>query len=201
VKEVVMDYRPLIRRILICAAISIVAVFVVSEVAFLFQADRVDRGPQTITLEIPAGSAALVSGGMTPPDIPDEMTFVTGDELLVVNHDDVDHQLGPIWVPPGESASLRLGKVEHVAFACSFQPTRYMGIQVKEPTTIETRLLALAVASPPTAAILLVYSVAAFPLVLSKKPRSTDPGGQGQRIEAAPMVETAGSGPASDKSR
>jgi hypothetical protein len=168
-----MDYSPFTRRLLICIAVSIVVVLAISEVAFLFQSDRVARGPQTIQLEIPAGSAALVAEGLTPPDIPDEMTFVLGDELVVVNHDDVDHQLGPIWVPPGGSASLKLAKAERVAMACSFQPTRYLGIQVKEPTTIGTRLLALVVASPATAAILLLYSLAAYPIELKKKLPST----------------------------
>jgi hypothetical protein len=170
------NLKPLTKRILICVVIATVGVFALSEIAFYFQDDRVTRQPGVVEIVIPEGTAALVAQGLNPPDIPDEMNFVIGDELRVVNHDVVDHQLGPIWVPPGESASLKLQLVDHVAYACSFQPTQYLGIRVKEPTTIGTRLLALVIAVPPTAVMLLVYSLAAFPTqsLVGKKPSDAD---------------------------
>ncbi len=64
------------------------------------------------------------------------MTFVVGDTLVVVNQDSVDHQLGPLWIPPGTSASLNLDTEQNYAFQCSFQPTKVFGLDVHEPVTL-----------------------------------------------------------------
>ena len=36
------------------------------------------------------------------------MSFVVGDTLVVKNEDSVEHQLGPLWIPAGSSASMPL---------------------------------------------------------------------------------------------
>ena len=186
------DFKPLIRRLLICVAISSIAVLALSEIAFRFQSDGVDRGPETIELVIPPGTAEMVAAGMAPPEIPDSMTFVIGDELVVVNQDEVDHQLGPVWVPPGGSGSLQLGEAQHIAFACSFQPTEYLGVRVAEPTTIFTRILALLIAVPPTAAMLLVYSLAAMPLDGGRLDEPATGSGPSADAKQRPYVKPAG---------
>lgn len=187
--------KQVVRRLLICIAIAAVAVIALSEIAFLFQGDRVDRGPETIELVIPAGTAELVAAGMVPPEIPEELVFVLGDVLRVVNQDEVDHQLGPTWVPPGGTSSLQLGEVEHVAVSCSFRPNEYLGIRVEEPTTIMTRLTALLFAVPPTAGILFVYSLAAFPL--EPKQKTEDPDSSSKRDQES-ITDLPGSEAAAD---
>ena len=160
------------RRLLILFIISLTLVWVGSEVAFAFQKEKYDRAPQEIELVIPAGTAERVAAGEPVPSIPDEMVFVLGDTLVVSNQDVVGHQLGPLVVPPGAKASLALEQPTKFAYQCSFRPTRYLGIDVRQPTDLGTRLTALGLATPPTAAFLFVYSLIIWPLKPREKPKA-----------------------------
>jgi hypothetical protein len=97
------------------------------------------------------------------------MVFVVGDMLVVHNEDSSDHQLGPLWVPAGSSASLLLEKAERTAYSCSFQNTKYLGLLVQESTTLGTRLSALLLAAPATTMFLFVYSLIIWPLTPRQK--------------------------------
>lgn len=152
------------KRFLIVLAISTLAVWLISELGILLQNESAARAPETVELTIPAGTAAAVAAGEEPPGIPDELSFVLGDTLLVRNQDDVDHSLGPLYIPSGTSARLTLEEPENFTLTCSFKPSRYLGLDVKPPTTWQTRLTALAFGVPPTAALLFVYSLAVYPL-------------------------------------
>jgi hypothetical protein len=152
------------RRFLVLLLISSALVWLVSEVTFQLQKGENDRAPQVHELVIPNGTAAEVSTGQKVPEIPDEMVFVVGDVLVVHNEDVADHQLGPLWIPAGTSASLLMEKAERTAYSCSFQNTKYLGLFVQEATTIGTRLSALALAAPATAMFLFVYSLIIWPL-------------------------------------
>ncbi len=46
----------------------------------------------------------------------------------------VEHQLGPLWIPAGSSASMPLKPHQKYAFQCSFVPTKIFGLDVAEPT-------------------------------------------------------------------
>jgi hypothetical protein len=154
-----------VSRFVLVLVLSIVAVWLVSEVGLLLQQDEnTARAPAQIILTIPDGTAAKVAKGEPAPDVPDEMTFVLGDVLIVRNQDSVAHTLGPLVVPPGASASLPLNEEDHFALNCSFNASSYFGLNVKPPTTLRTRLLGIAFAAPPTAAMLFVYSLIVFPL-------------------------------------
>jgi len=120
---------------------------------------RENRAPQRVELVIPAGTAQEIAQGKAPPDIPKEMTFVVGDTLVVVNQDSADHQLGPLWIPAGTSASLDLDSKQNYAMECSFQPTRIFGIDVREPVTLATRLTGIFFAGLPLSALFAVYSL------------------------------------------
>jgi hypothetical protein len=158
----VMQY---LYRFLFVLALSIAAVWIVSELGILLQADEnTARAPQTIELTIPAGAAAAVTAGEDAPGIPEEMVFVLGDVLLVRNDDEVAHTLGPLFIPSGSAASMPLNQVDHLALACSFSASRYMGLSIKPPTTLSTRILGIAFAAPPTAALIFVYSLIVFPI-------------------------------------
>jgi hypothetical protein len=161
-----------IKRFVILLIISTVLVLVVSEAAFLVIREQSDRAPQTVELVIPAGTAEKIAQGQPVPNIPEEMVFVVGDTLLVRNMDAVDHQLGPLWVPAGSSASLGMERAERLAYTCTFQSTKYLGLTIKQPTTLKTRLSALALAVPSTAMVLFVYSI----IIWSPTSRQIDPG-------------------------
>jgi hypothetical protein len=57
-----------------------------------------------------------------------------------------------------------MDEADKYAVHCSFQPTQYLGLEVKEPTTWLTRLIALAFAAPSTAMLVFLYSIAVKPI-------------------------------------
>jgi hypothetical protein len=91
------------------------------------------------------------------------MTFVVGDVLLVRNRDAVSHQLGPLFIPAGSSASLKLESTRKYAEACSFQPTRYFGIDVQPALTLQTRAIGILQAGVPLGFLFILYGVFAIP--------------------------------------
>jgi hypothetical protein len=93
-------------------------------------------------------------------------------------------------VPPASRASLPLELADKYAYACSFKPDRYLGINVRKPTTLTTRLTGLALATPPTTMILLVYSILLFPLSRAQKISSA-----GRGLQPGPYVQAAESSP------
>lgn len=160
-KELVRRYA---LRFVIILVVAAVLSWVISEVAFRTQRYNIDRAPQTIELTIPAGTAEKVARGEEVNTLPQEMVFVLGDVLVVHNQDVVSHELGPLFIPTGTSASLPMDNVDNYAASCSFQPTNYLGLEVKEPTTWRTRLLAVSFAAPPTAVMAFLYSLVIRPI-------------------------------------
>lgn len=154
--------RSILKRILLSSLAGILVAAVTTEIAY--QAlKRENREPQQIELVIPAGTAQDVANGQTPPGIPEDMNFVVGDTLVVVNQDEVDHQLGPLWIPAGTSASLNLDTEENYIMECSFQPTKFLGIDVLQPVTFGTRLTGILFAGFPLGALFAVYSILLMP--------------------------------------
>jgi hypothetical protein len=151
-------------RFLIILGLSIAVVWLISEIGIRMQDESAVRAPKTVELVIPDGTAARVAAGENPPEIPAEMSFVLGDLLVLRNEDSVAHTLGPLYAPAKSSASMTLNEADHFALACSFNTTQYLGLNVRPPTTLRTRLLGIAFAAPPTAAILFVYSLIVFPV-------------------------------------
>lgn len=161
--------RLIVRRMLLLALFATAAVALVSELYFRLQKGDQSRAPMTVELVIPAGTAARVAAGEKVASLPEEMTFVLGDTLLVTNQDSVAHELGPLFVPSGQSASMKLEATSPDPWVeCSFQPQAYFGLIVKEPITWEDRVQALLYAVPPTTMLLFAYSLAVVPLTKSK---------------------------------
>lgn len=157
--------HPLVRRIAISCVIGIVVALAISEGSYHLLNDGTRRDPQTIELIIPAGTAEQVAAGKSVSSLPANMTFVEGDVLLVKNQDVTDHQLGPVWVPPDATGSLTLGEVNRFRFGCSFQPGRYLGIDVRPAgSSLQSRLLAIILIGPPTIALIVVYGILVVPL-------------------------------------
>lgn len=153
----------LIRRIALSLFIGLFVGFVISEASYLLLRES-NRPPEVVVLEIPPGTAAQVAKGIAPPSIPEEMTFVVGDTLLVKNNDSTAHQLGPLWIPAGSTASKVLDTNQNFIFACSFQPSNYFGLDVREPVTIWTRIGGVVFAGVPLGAILALYSSIMWPI-------------------------------------
>lgn len=168
-----IDLKPYLIRLVIVSIVSLALVFLVSEIAFLVQKDKeINRPPETITLVIPEGTSARIAAGEAPPDIPMEMTFILGDVLVVENQDSVTHRLGPLYIPSGSKGSLPMGEADNFSLNCSFQKTNYLGLDVREPTTVWTRFLAMLTAGPPTIIFLFLNSLLAFPI----KKKDEEPG-------------------------
>ena len=149
---------PIIKQILISILLGVILAAVTMEISYQVL-KRENREPQQIELVIPAGTAKNVANGQVPPSIPEDMSFVIGDTLVVVNHDEVDHQLGPLWIPAGTSASLTLDTEEKYILECSFQPAKVFGIDVLQPVTLGTRLTGILFAGFPLGALFAVYSI------------------------------------------
>jgi len=158
------DFRPYLVRLLITTLLGFSFVALFNETSYLLQREKSDRAPKVVQLVIPAGTAEKVTAGERQVSLPENMTFVVGDQLEVINQDSVDHQLGPLWVPPASTARLVLNQPNRFDYSCSFTPSRYLGIDVRQATTLQTRLAGLMIAAPATVAFLFLYSLLIFPL-------------------------------------
>jgi len=158
------EYRPYLFRLIVIFFISLGMMLVITEGAFLLQRDETDRAPKTIQLVIPEGTSQSIEAGEDVISFPEGSVFVLGDVLEVVNYDTVNHQLGPIWVPPGAVGSLVLDEANEYSYTCSFVPSQYLGFDVRQPTTWTTRLVGLGISVPTTTAFLFLYSFLVFPL-------------------------------------
>lgn len=163
-----MKLSPNLKAILISMLLGVLIAAVMSEISYQVLKQE-NREPQHVELIIPPGTAQRVARGEVPPTIPKDLSFVVGDVLVVINDDNVDHQLGPLWIPPGTSASLPLDSEQKFAFECSFQPTKYLGLDVHEPVTPGTRLTGILFAGFPLGALFSVYSI----LVIKPKDKMT----------------------------
>ncbi|HET6595113.1 MAG TPA: hypothetical protein VFG81_05795 [Anaerolineales bacterium] len=159
----------LLKKILFSILIGLLIGALVSEIPFLFLRETA-RPPREIVLTIPAGTSAKVARGEQPPSIPENMTFVVGDTLVVANEDSVDHKLGPLWIPANSSAQLSLDQEENLAYECSFQPGNYFGLDVHQPLTSRTRLYGIFYVALPMMILIALYS-----LVLTPKKKENVP--------------------------
>lgn len=175
-------WNAIFKRAIVLLLVATVIMFAISEGVYLLRKDRISRPPQEIDLTIPAGAAARVEQGQALEDIPRQMIFVVGDTLVVNNEDDVAHELGPLWIPPGHTASLNLELVSDFSYSCSFTPSKYLGLTVKEATTWKTRLAALAYGVPPLFMFFMVYSFVLWPIKTGDPDESND-GSSGQNFQ------------------
>ncbi|WKZ48372.1 MAG: hypothetical protein QY306_03255 [Anaerolineales bacterium] len=150
--------RIYVKRVLISLLIGLLFGAIVTEVP-IFLLYKTARAPQVITLVIPKGTAEQIARGEQPPSIPQNMTFVVGDTLVVKNEDVVDHKLGTVWAPAGSSASLYLGEAANFAYDCSFQPDNYFGMDVRKPLTWLTHLGGIAGPGLSLGILLALYSL------------------------------------------
>ncbi len=135
----------------------------VSEVSFALLNNGTTRPPRTVQLNIPAGTAVRVAQGLATTSLPASMTFVVGDTLVVSNHDSVPHQLGPLFIPAGSSASMNLANENGYSMLCSFQPSKYLELTVLPPLDITTRIVGVLETGLNVGFLIAVYAVFAMP--------------------------------------
>ena len=152
----------LIKKILFSILLGLLIGVMVSEIPFLFLRETA-RPPREVVLTIPAGTSAQVARGEQSPSIPENLTFVVGDTLVVTNEDSVDHKLGPLWIPANSSAQLSLDQEESLAYECSFQPGNYFGLDVRQPLTPRTRLYGIFYVALPMMILIALYSFVLAP--------------------------------------
>ena len=152
----------IVKRILLSIVFGLLIGATVSEVPFLFLRDTA-RAPREIILTIPAGTADQIARGEQPPAIPENMTFVVGDQFVVRNEDSVDHKLGPLWIPANSTAQLSLDQEASFAYECTFQPGKYFGLDVREPLTPSTRIYGIVYVALPMAILFALYSLVVSP--------------------------------------
>ncbi len=162
--------KSLLIRFLICIAVGILIAIPLSELGFFMQGSNTSRPPKTIVLDIPAGTSAKVAAGTSV--LPQDMTFVLGDTLVVNNQDSVAHTLGPLFIPPGSSASMSLNHIGNLSYVCSFQPTKYQGLNVQDSLTLATRFEGIFIAGFPLGILFALYSLILRPL----KKKAASPG-------------------------
>lgn len=154
--------KALLIRFLICIAAGILIAIPLSEFGFNMTSNNTSRPAKTIVLDIPPGTSDKVAQGTGV--IPENMIFVLGDTLVVHNRDSVAHTLGPLFIPPGSSASMTLNHIGNLSFVCSFQPTKYQGLEVQDALTLATRLEGILIAGIPLGILAALYSLILRPL-------------------------------------
>lgn len=120
--------------------------------------ENAQRQPQRFDLVIPYGTAAQVKEGAYNPSLPETMSFVQGDILVVKNEDTVAHQLGPLFIPPSTSSVLNLDTANQYQYECSFVPSKTIGLTVQPRVTTDTRFQAILAIGLPSGMMLGVYS-------------------------------------------
>jgi len=164
-----MKYRHEILYVAASLFVGILLALIMTEATYRFQIKSQDRDGKQLRLVIPLGTADLIMAGGASPVIPGDMTFVVGDVLVVENQDNVDHQLGPLFIPKGANAKLVFTKSENLAYACTFTPEKYLGLEVKLPLTISTRITGILSAGIPMGMLIALYVVFAIRPGLKKE--------------------------------
>lgn len=154
----------IIKRFAITITLGILIAIFINESSFIFLKSSAGRGPQRVELVIPAGTAERIRQGAPIPSIPTNMVFVAGDTLTVTNQDNVDHKLGPLFIPAGTSASLTLNEANNYVYECSFQTSRVFGLDVQEPVTSATRIYGILIAGIPLGLMFAFYSLVIWPI-------------------------------------
>ncbi|HTP00042.1 MAG TPA: hypothetical protein VMJ64_01610 [Anaerolineales bacterium] len=163
-----MKRAVILKRIGISMLVGIALGAIVSEFSFYLLNDGQTRPPQEVQIDIPTGTAARVARGEADAGLPANMSFVVGDTLVVRNHDTATHQLGPLLIPAGASASMKLATENGYNLLCSFEPSKYLELNVLPPLTIWTRIVGVLEIGLNVGFLIAVYAVFAMPMPKQK---------------------------------
>jgi hypothetical protein len=158
-----MSASRILVRFVLASTVGILLAWGVNELMFHFLKSASARAPQTIELVIPAGTADKIHRGDREPSIPDGLAFVVGDILVVRNDDSTEHELGPLFIPAGSTATMTLGTADKYSYQCSFTPDSLFGLDVQLAVTALTRLTGAVLAGLPLGMLIALYSLVAAP--------------------------------------
>lgn len=156
--------KKLVIRFIISLVIAFLFGFFISETSFQILTKNTEREVEDYQIIIPIGTAKRIENGFPIPSIPDSMVFFEGDRIIVKNEDEISHQLGPIWVPAGSTGTLALEKPQIYSLACTFQPTKLMGLEVRQRLTNDIRFQGILAIGLPSGILLWLFSIVIFPL-------------------------------------
>lgn len=155
--------KAVLARLGITFLLGLLVGVLVGEGAYWLLRGESENAPRVIEIVIPAGTARQIAAGGPGPALP-SMVFTAGDVLMVRNEDEVSHQLGPLWIPPGSTASLNLDRPNAYSMACSFQSSQILGLDVRPRIRPIDRVQGILAVMIPTWMLLWVYSLVAVPL-------------------------------------
>jgi hypothetical protein len=84
------------------------------------------------TFVIAAGTADRLDDGEAVEILPASLEFGLADRLVVINEDDVAHQIGPFTIAPGEVLNERFADAVQVNWFCSLHPQGSLEITVEK---------------------------------------------------------------------
>jgi hypothetical protein len=151
-------------RLFISLIICLIFGFIISETSFQVLTQGEADSPEEIFITIPKGTAERILNGFSVPSIPDNIVFYEGDRIVVNNEDTENHQLGPIWVPPGSQGVLNLQNSDIYSLTCTFQPGKMMGIEVRPKITSYVRFQGLLAIGLPSGVLGFLFSLIIFPI-------------------------------------
>lgn len=154
----------LVFRLFFSLIIAFIFGFLISEVSFQILTRNTEREVEIYEIIIPEGTSERVEKGFPIPTIPESMIFFEGDKIIVQNDDNVSHQLGPIWVPAGSIGTLTLEKPQSYSLACTFQPSKLMGLEVRPRLTNNIRFQGILAIGLPSGILVWLFSIVIFPL-------------------------------------
>jgi hypothetical protein len=151
-------------RLFISLIICLIFGFLISEASFQVLTQGEADSREEISITIPNGTAERIRNGYSVPSIPENIVFYEGDRIIVNNEDTENHQLGPIWVPPGSQGVLNLQNSDNYSLTCTFQPGKMMGIEVRPKITSYVRFQGILAIGLPTGVLGFLFSLIIFPI-------------------------------------
>jgi hypothetical protein len=151
-------------RLFISLIICLIFGFLISEASFQVLTQGEADSREEISITIPNGTAERIRNGYLVPSIPENIVFYEGDRIVVNNEDTENHQLGPIWVPPGSQGVLNLQNSDNYSLTCTFQPGKMMGIEVRPKITSYVRFQGILAIGLPTGVLGFLFSLIIFPI-------------------------------------
>jgi hypothetical protein len=102
-----------------------------SLVSWYMLAGGVIRNPTRIEYVIPFGAAQRIAAGEALQTIPAKAVFVAGDKLVFRNEDQVDHRVGPFWIPSGSTLTIPLERASSISYLCTVHPSGTIDLDVR----------------------------------------------------------------------
>ena len=86
---------------------------------------------EEVRVEIPAGTAAELEAGTDLQLLPRRLEVEVGDQLVIVNHDDDAHEVGPYTVAPGQRLQQTFTSPGTIEGVCTLHPSGTITIEVR----------------------------------------------------------------------